>query len=580
MAFAADEAKISVFEVEPSPGANYDGYLVHLRPGVSPGPHISPLRLGIETEEIVDNLFVIDCLEDAALLWHEGQIAYIEPNYDIVLFNAPNDPLFPYQWCMNFVNASALWDLGMTGRGVRVAVIDSGIHRYHEDFNQTRIAQGFNYIDNNTDTRDPQGHGTQVAGVIAAMRNNHLGLAGLLCEVTIIPLRVLDSGRGTVGHAIRAIYGAVNDFDAHVINMSFGLDRSATSQALENAINYADAHGVILVAAAGNHGTDDLIFPASFPNVISVGAVDQHGNVPSFSQRNRTLTVTAPGDGLLTLHNIGTSSYNTNARGTSFAAPFVAAMAAAARVLDPNMTTAQFQDVLIQSAVHRGPPGFNTLFGHGTVDFERFLAVMIPGQFIDVTGHWAYTSILNVVDLGLFTGTSGWQFSPNMPMSRAMFVTVLGRLYTRTGGHVPNQNDPFHDTVNDSWYSRYVGWAANNSIVVGTGGNRFSPTGHVTRQEAATILARFTTYIGTDTTGDPSALYTFVDHGTVAFWARGAMAWTVEQGLISGVPQEGALALQPLHDSSRAQVAVILERFIDALELELTPGGAALDWAA
>lgn len=578
MTLAAGEAEVSVFDVEPHAGANYDGYLVHIRPG-TPAPRISPLQLGIEKEEIVDNLFAVDCLNDAALLWQEGQIVYIEPNYDIVLFDAPNDPLFRYQWCMGFVNASALWDLGMTGRGVRVAVIDSGINRHHEDFNPARIAQGFNYIDNNTDTSDIQGHGTQVAGIIAAQRDNHLGGVGLLNDVTIIPLRVFDAARGNVGHAIRAIYGAVNDFNAHVINMSFGLENSATSQALEDAINHADARGAILIAAAGNDGTAALVFPASFPNVISVGAVDQNGNVPAFSQRNRTLTVTAPGDGLLTLGHLGTAGYNTGGRGTSFAAPYVAAMAAAARVINPNMNTAQFQNVLVQSAIPRGTPGFNTLFGHGTIDFERFLEVMIPNRFVDTPGHWAETSILNVVDLGLFAGTSGWQFSPNTAMSRSMFVTVLGRLYELTGGHIPAVNDTFADTIDGSWYSPYVAWAAENDVVQGAGGNRFLPGVAVTRQEAAAILARFATYIGADATGNPAVLGAFIDVGELAPWAQNDMAWAIEQGLITGVPRGGSLALQPLRDSARAQVAVILERFIDTMELTLTPS-IALDWAA
>jgi len=568
LAWASGDQEISVFSVDIQPGAQHDGYLVHVQAGNS--FDIMPLELGIEIATVADNLYVVDSLEDAARLWQAEQITYIEPNYVIELLSVPNDPQFWRQWCMTSVNAQALWSSGITGDGVRIAIIDSGINLAHEDLDRRRIAPGFNYIRNNTDVMDVVGHGTKVAGIIAGVRNNGLGGAGLLSEATIIPLKVFDSERSNVSVAVRAIYDAVDRFDADVINMSFALTASATSRALMQAVNHAQANRVLMVAAAGNAGTSARVYPASHSNVVSVGAVDRFGNVPAFSQRNTTLTVTAPGAGLFTLGTNGASSYLTNSSGTSFAAPFVSAMAAVAKSVQPDITTNQFMDMLIRSAVEQGPSGFDVVNGHGTVDMLRFLAVL-PGSdvgFIDIDGHWGRDSIVNMTQKGLFSGTSTGVFSPDEEMNRAMFVTVLGRLYEQMGGIIPHRNSTFADTQYNSWYSRFVAWGNTNGIVTGVGGNLFAPASPVSRQEAATILVRFASHIGETVTDSPASLAAFVDQNSISDWAKMPMSWAIDQGIITGIATPGGVKLEPTSGSTRAQVAVILERFINTVELD------------
>ncbi|MCL2569409.1 MAG: S8 family serine peptidase [Oscillospiraceae bacterium] len=564
-ALATEQPAISVFSVEPQAGVSYDGYLVSVRPGVE--PRIAPLSVGMVA--IGDDLYRADSIEDIRQIFREDQIVVIEPNYEIVLFATPNDPLFGQQWCMTFINAPLLWERGITGAGVRIGIIDSGITPHHEDLDPSRVAPGFNFLARNTNVQDNIGHGTEVAGIIVATRNNGVGMAGLLDQVTIVPLKVFDSGNSNLSYAIQAINDAVHVFEVDVINMSWGILGGAQSRILEDAVNNAVDHGIIVVAAAGNDGDSTLSYPAAFSNVVAVGAVDRNGTVAYFSQRNETITVTAPGVDLRTLGHQHASHYVT-VSGTSFSAPYVAAMAAVAKAIDPSINAEQFMELLIQSVIDRGPAGFDIMYGYGTIDIGRFLAVL-PGMvwFDDITGHWAHGSILQVAELGLFGGIGDHAFGPDQTMNRAMFVTVLGRLYRQSGGYVSTRNDDFSDTQNNSWYSPYVAWAAERGIVAGFPGNEFGPYAAVSREQAATFLARFARYTGRNVDGDVGSLYTFVDRNAVSGWAEESQAWAVEQGIITGVSVSGGTALQPTDDSSRAQVAVIMLRFLDRMGIQL-----------
>jgi len=579
---SAVDANISVFSVEATEGVNYDGYLVSVRDNLP--TRAIPLSLGIES--VTDTLFAVDSIEDAKLVWDTHEIRFIEPNYEIELFTTPNDQFFPRQWDMHMINAPALWNAGITGRGVRIAIIDSGIRRDHEDFNPNIIATGWNYINESTQLVDRIGHGTGVTGIIAATRNNGVGMAGLLSEAIIIPLQVFDGSSATLAPAIRAINDAMTIHNADIINLSWGIVGGANNRALEEAIDFAANRGAIIIAAAGNDGTTANSYPAAFANVIGVGAVGEDGVVAYFSQRNSSVFVTAPGVDIITIGIRDRTSY-VYQTGTSFSAPFVSAMAAAARSVNPGITLAQFRTLLQNSAVPQVTAGFNTSYGYGIINLAHFVSALNgggtqpppqDGVFSDTANHWARESIRFVAQHGLFTGNPDGTFAPNAPMSRAMFVTVLGRLYTQMGGTVPNQNDSFTDTVNGSWYSRYVAWAAERNIVGGVGGNRFAPDQPVSRQQAAAILARFTAYTGRPAVGNLDRLNPFIDRAEVAEFGRLPLAWAIENGIITGIAVSGGLALQPNGQSTRAQVAVILERYVQSMNISL--GTLELDYAA
>lgn len=178
------------------------------------------------------------------------------------------------------------------GEGVKVAVIDTGCDLYHEDI-KNNLIQGKNFIDKNKDPMDGNGHGTHVSSTIAA-ENNGLGMVGVAPKTKIMPLKALnDDGSGDLRAIVDAITWAA-DQSVDFITMSLGSPQG--TEYLHNAIKYASNKGVIVFCAAGNSGTNsDLMYPAHYPEVISIGAVDKDLNRTEFTCSGDELDFLAPG---------------------------------------------------------------------------------------------------------------------------------------------------------------------------------------------------------------------------------------------------------------------------------------------
>ena len=173
-------------------------------------------------------------------------------------------------------------------------------------------------------------------------------------------------------------------------------------------------------------------------------------------------------------------------------------------------------------------------------------------SFADVSEtHWAYNQIYKVSEMGLFSGTGEDTFSPELPMTRAMFVTVLHRY----AGSPEAEKADFID-IEDSWYTDSVSWAAQNGIVSGTGENKFSPDAYITRGQIATILCRYKNGKSLDV----NSISNFNDSGSIPDWGKEPIAWAVEQGLIMG-RQGGLIAFSD--NATRAETAVVFTRFLN-----------------
>lgn len=272
---------------------------------------------------------------------------------------APNDPMVADQWHLPQVGTFDAWRAGQ-GAGIVVAVVDTGVDRTHPDL-QGRMTGGVDLVDRGTPPDDPNGHGTLVAGVVAASAGNGIGGAGASPHATIMPVRVLDAdGSGRSGNVAEGIRWAARN-GAHVINLSLaeapGLVRD-TQQVIgrdvEEAIAEADARGVLVVAAAGNEGRSSTPYDASVPALV-VGASDRGDGVWMHSNRDHR-TLFAPG-----VHIVSTYRQHGYARadGTSFATPIVSAGAALLR--GKGLSPAQVRQRLIATAVPVGA-------GRGRVD--------------------------------------------------------------------------------------------------------------------------------------------------------------------------------------------------------------------
>ncbi|WP_437675579.1 S8 family peptidase [Sorangium sp. So ce131] len=247
-----------------------------------------------------------------------------------------NDPLLKEQWHMARVGAERAWDFS-TGRGVTVAVVDTGIAcETHgpfvkaPDLASTECVEGWNFVTKTNHANDDQGHGTHVAGTIAQSTNNGIGAVGLAFHARLMPVKVLnESGWGTTADVADGIRWAAEN-GAHVINLSLGGPRN--SKVLQNAIDYAVGRGAVVVAAAGNTG-GRVQYPGASDGVIGVSASDPNDKIARFSSRGQGVDVAAPGVNVTqqTICNRGRGdceapypAYN----GTSMAAPHVAGAAA------------------------------------------------------------------------------------------------------------------------------------------------------------------------------------------------------------------------------------------------------------
>jgi subtilisin family serine protease len=278
-------------------------------------------------------------------------------------------------WGLSLLHVPDHWKR-TRGAGVRVAVIDTGIDESHPDLADA-IDDARDFTASRAGPADRNGHGTHVAGIIAARKNNR-GVVGVAPESRLLVAKVLgNDGAGTSTAVARGIDWAA-DCGARVISMSLGSPRPDPH--LLAAIQRAARKGIFIIAAAGNSGRLRAVdYPARWRETIAVAAVDRNGRLARFSSHGREVDVAAPGQDILSAF---TGSSYAKLSGTSMAAPFVAGIVALLAALDrdtsdprtPLRNTADLRDHLSRTARDAGPPGHDPGYGWGLIDPNRLLA--------------------------------------------------------------------------------------------------------------------------------------------------------------------------------------------------------------
>jgi subtilisin family serine protease len=275
----------------------------------------------------------------------------------------PNDTLYSkYQWNLPEIATNKGWNVTRGKDDVVVAIVDTGVQSDHPDL-QGRLVEGTNIIDPTQPPDDDVGHGTHVAGIIAAQVNNNEGVAGMTWYTKIMPVKALDSsGAGTTYSVAEGIIWAT-DHGADVINMSLG--NYANAQFLHDAVKYAYDHGVVLVAATGNDNTDRPGYPAAYPEVFAVGATNEDESRAEYSNYGDYVDVTAPGTSIASTYP---GSRYAALSGTSMACPHVSALASLIRSANANLGNEEVMDLLRKTAKDLGPKGKDVDFGYGQID--------------------------------------------------------------------------------------------------------------------------------------------------------------------------------------------------------------------
>ncbi len=283
-------------------------------------------RIGATIVERIEALeiWVVDVPDGFGMNFSfDSDVELVEQDFvvGVAFDNPPNDPDYDRQWALPHIQAEIAWNEMDELNAITVAVIDTGVCMSHEDLVGRVLDKGYDFVDNDDDPEDVFGHGCSVAGIIAANIDNGIGIAGFAPNSSILPVRVLGpSGSGSMADvAAGIVYAADNGAD--IINLSLG--SMVGSQVTQDAVNHAIAKGVTVIASAGNSGGDLPGFPARYENVVAVGAIDPNGGRSSFS--NKGGDIWAPGRDV---HTIFLDNGYKALNGTSFSAPYVAAMAA------------------------------------------------------------------------------------------------------------------------------------------------------------------------------------------------------------------------------------------------------------
>ncbi|MFF4783803.1 type VII secretion-associated serine protease mycosin [Streptomyces griseorubiginosus] len=283
----------------------------------------------------------------------------------------PSDVIKGTPWSLQRVVLDQLWK-DTKGEGVKVAVIDTGVDTVNAQLKGGAVANGTDFLHKGGNGKNDSevGHGTKVAGIIAARKLDGTGFIGLAPEATIIPIRQNDDkGSGNVNTMIRAIKWAA-DHGADIINISQDTASKmdpAVDMAFRQAIKYAQDKNILIVAAAGNDGADGKVketYPAAYPGVLAVAAADRNNARAPFSQSGPFVGVAAPGIDMVSTVPVGGNCVD---QGTSFAAPYVSGVAALIRAKHPKWSYKQVITQIEQTA-DRTKAGRDDFVGWGVVD--------------------------------------------------------------------------------------------------------------------------------------------------------------------------------------------------------------------
>jgi thermitase len=336
-------------------------------------------------------------------------VEYAEPNYVYHAIGAelaaeevtPNDPYYGNQWALTIVQSPGAWKFTTGSADVIIAILDTGVDQGHPDL-ASKLVDGYDFVDDDDDPSDANGHGTHVSGIAAAATNNATGIAGMSWNTRIMPVRVLNSqGNGTNADITSGIYWAF-EHGARILSMSLG--GSTYSQAMQDAVTAAHAAGGLVIASMGNcrqtgpgcPQANPTNFPAAYANVMAVAATGPTDAIAPYSQYGDHCDISAPGGSMTRLHDpkgiystmptypvyMNTAfGYYMNydyVHGTSQATPYVAGLAALIWATDLTRTPDQVRKIIEDTATDLGPEGWDPDYGYGRINAQAALQAVAP----------------------------------------------------------------------------------------------------------------------------------------------------------------------------------------------------------
>lgn len=512
--------------------------------------------------------------DDAAVL---AAIAANDPYAQISDPGEPNNQYWLYS--AGFDDA---WNQARTEGDVAVAVLDTGVMADHRDLAGNVLTEyGWDASENAPLYADGQNafngdHGTMVAGAAAAVANNGFGMAGASFNAQIVPVKVCDDNAAKpkiTTKSLLAAYDYVTGLarsgkaNVRVINLSLGAYGSTLNdQALENAIIAAKGQGIVTVCAGGNGDKISKpdtrpIYPADFDACVSVTALDADGSDLSWSDYNEYKDISAPGESITAprASTNGDAEGFTSASGTSLAAPIASGAFALMFAAEPDATVDEAKAALYASAAPvknadadraQGSGSHGALDAAGAVDY----LVQHHSAFSDVTADdWFFKAVDYANDHGIMNGYDD-AFHPHDGLTRAQAAQIL---YNRFGNGAQHAPAPLADVDQSQWYAPAVNWAVATGMMEGfKGSDMFGVSSELSREQLAVVMARAAK--ADVAAADPSAFTALPDHDATNDWARDAMTWATDEGVINGVDGADGKRLMPQVPITRAQMAQVM----------------------
>ncbi len=536
-----------------------ESYILFLKSGYT---EQSLLELGIEVNRSYDHIHAaaIEASEsEIAALKELGIIEKAEKDHPVKV-SAQITP-----WGHKSINMPAKQPAGLTGKNVKIAILDTGADTRHPDL---AVKSGICVLDRCPNSyRDDNGHGTHVAGIIGA-KNNDIGIVGVAPDAEIYAIKALDAyGNGTTSTIMAGIDWAISQ-NVDIINMS--LTSAVEDFGMKAMVDKAYEKGIVVIAAAGNTGTDikrveQVLYPAKFSNVIAVSGVDKNSVRVESSSKGKEVEIAAPGEAIYSTYPVNLSDGYAYMTGTSMAAPFVAGLAALYKEKYPLLTNAEIRSLLWKNAKDLGATGRDPLYGYGLaqVDTAASEPFTIP-----------YTAVNGTVGLNMEEVMKKYEGYKLLRYDQVLAekgtkakVTDYGLKGLIEYTIIPIQNGEeirkegikvqvslsspdFSDLSNAKWYSRHMMYLNIRSILLGYDSGEIRPDQHVKRSEAAAMVGRA---LGLDKTQRSTR---FSDVGS-SNHASGYIESAAEKGILNGFKDGTFRPDQPV---TRAEMAILISK--------------------
>lgn len=424
--------------------------------------------------EVADDKNVKQAISE---LSQDSRVEYVEPNYVATLFDVDsslqtttiNDPYQSRQWYLNDKNANVkeAWDTVRCNGGVTVAVLDSGIDTDHPDLVNNYVG-GRAFVGNDaTNIEDTFGHGTMVSGIIAAQSNNAIGISGISYNAKIFSLKAFEGQLGssvTMAAAIEWMVANNDQYGVRIINISAGLSPGTESKVLSDAVTRAYNAGILCVCASGNNSnTQSICQPASMGITLAVGSIDSSHTRASSSNGGAALDVVAPG--VETYSTSLNGGYDTNS-GTSFATPFVSAVAALCVAKNSDLTPTTIKGCITSTAKDLGDVGKDNLYGYGQVVVSDAVKKTTLSSMYRLYNKWTgehfYTADFSEKNKLVLRGWADEGIGWWAPTSSS---TPVYRLYNKYEGdhHFTTSKSEYVLLGTLGWNKEGVGWQSASS---------------------------------------------------------------------------------------------------------------------